>query len=65
MDAIPAQVTHVMGSMGIRGVVRVRCKIMDGRDKDKSISRSVLGPTKPGDIIMLKEMEMEFGGRDR
>jgi len=49
--------------MGIRGVVRVRCRILEGRDKDKSISRSVLGPTKPGDIIMLKEIEMEFGGR--
>lgn len=58
-----AQVTNVLGSMGIRGVVRVRCRILEGRDKDKSISRSVLGPTKPGDIIMLKEIEMEFGGR--
>ncbi len=62
-DAIPAQVTQVMGSMGLRGVVRVRCKLMGGRDNGKSISRSVLGPVRPGDIIMLKEVEMEMGGR--
>ncbi len=63
MNAIPAQVTQVMNSMGLRGVVRVRCRLLDGRDKDKSILRSVLGPVKPGDILMLKELEMEFGGR--
>lgn len=62
-SAVPAQVTQVMNSMGIRGVVRVRCRLLEGRDKDKSISKSVLGPVKPGDIIMLKETEMEFGGR--
>ncbi len=60
---VPAQVITVLGSMGLRGVVRVRCKLLDGRDKDKTISRSVLGPVRPGDIIILKEMEMEFGGR--
>ena len=60
---VPAQVIHVLGSMGLRGVVRVRCKLLDGRDKDKTISRSVLGPVRPGDIILLKEMDMEFGGR--
>jgi len=60
---IAAQVISVMGSMGLRGVVRVRCKILDGREKDKTISRNVLGPVKLGDIIVLKEMEMEFGGR--
>ncbi len=64
MNTIPAQVTQVLGSMGIRGVVRVRCKILEGRDKEKSISRSVLGPVKRGDIILLKELEMELtGGR--
>lgn len=57
---IAAQVVTVLGSMGLRGVVRVRCKIIDGRDKDKTISKSVLGPVRPGDIIVLKEMEMEF-----
>jgi len=61
--AISAQVTQVMNSMGLRGVVRVRCRLLEGRDKDKSISRNVLGPVRPGDILMLKEIEMEFGGR--
>lgn len=63
-NAIPAQVTSVMGSMGLRGVVRVRCKLLGGRDTGKSIGRSVLGPIRPGDILMLKEVEMELGGRN-
>ncbi len=63
METITAQVTQVLGSMGLRGVVRVRCKLLAGRDKDKSITRSVLGPVRPGDIIVLKSVEMEFGGR--
>lgn len=63
METIPAQVTQVLGSMGLRGVQRVRCRLLAGRDKDKSITRSVLGPVRPGDIIVLKSVEMEFGGR--
>ncbi len=65
VNTIPAQITQVMASMGIRGVVRVRCRLLAGRDKDKSITRSVLGPVRPGDIILLKEAELELTGGGR
>ena len=56
---IPAQVVDVGAKMGIKGVSRVRCKILDGRDRDKVVMRNVVGPIKVGDVILLKETAME------
>jgi len=56
---IPAQVIDVGSKMGIKGVSRVRCKILDGRDRDKVVIRNVVGPIKRGDVILLKETAME------
>jgi small subunit ribosomal protein S28e len=56
---IPAQVVDVGAKMGIKGVSRVRCKILDGRDRDKVVVRNVVGPIKNGDVILLKETAME------
>ena len=43
------------GKLGIKGVSRVRARVLDGRDKNKIITRNVSGPIKPGDVILLKE----------
>lgn len=56
---IAAEVVQVGERMGIKGVSRVRCKIIDGRDRDKVLVRNVVGPLRIGDIIMLKETIME------
>ena len=56
---IPAQVVDVGAKMGIKGVSRVRCKILDGRDRVKVVLRNVVGPIKIGDVILLKETAME------
>jgi len=56
---IPAEVVDVGAKMGIKGVSRVRCKILDGRDRDKVVIRNVVGPIKRGDVILLKETAME------
>ena len=63
VSGIPATVVQVLGALGVRGVSRVRCKIMDGREKEKTLIRNVIGPIRKGDVIMLKETEMEFGER--
>lgn len=58
--AVPARVEEVIGRTGTRGdAIQVRVKILDGRDKDKVMRRNVKGPIQRGDILMLRETEIE------
>ncbi len=64
--AFPASIEEIVGRTGTRGeAIQVRCKILDGRDKNKILRRNVRGPIQLGDILMLRETEIEAQALNR
>lgn len=59
-QAYPSRVEEVIGRTGTRGeVTQVRCKVLEGFDKNKILRRNVRGPIQKNDILMLRETEIE------
>src|SRR3989339_1560481 len=57
---VPAIVEAIVARGGTRGEVsQVRCKILQGKNRGKSMRRNVRGPVKKRDILMLRETEIE------
>ena len=59
-NAVSAIVEEVVGRTGTRGeAIQIRCKVLDGRDKNKILRRNVRGPIQVGDTLMVRETEIE------
>ena len=59
-NGIPAEVIEVIGVTGMHGeAMQIKCRILEGNNKGRIITRNSMGPIRIGDVLMLLETARE------
>jgi small subunit ribosomal protein S28e len=57
---VPAEVIEIIGVTGMHGeATQIKCKILEGINKGRIITRNTVGPIRLGDVIILMETARE------